>query len=1069
MTAIRLRKLYYSILYFTCFLLVPCVLSPTALNAQVAGGSITGRIMDSTGAVIAGSPVTVKNLDTDIVRELKTNNDGIYTAPNLQPGNYELVVSPPGFKKYVYRVEVKVGATQLIDATLSVGDASQQVEVTGAAQNAVELTTSTISAAVDANTIRELPLNGRSWTDLAILQPGVLAIKLQLKLADRAQHGFGTVMTIAGGRPQQNTYRLNGISINDYSNAAPGSVIGISMGVDAIQEFSVLTGNYSAQYGRTSGGVINAVTRSGSNQLHGSAYEFLRNSALDAKNYFDKTIPPFKRNQFGASIGGPIVKDRTFFFADYEGLRQSLGISTPSVVPSAAARAGNLAAGPVAVDPAVTRFLNAFYPLPNSGVVGNGDTGIFLVSGQQIAPENYWTVRGDHRFSEHDSLNAVYLHEASETTQPDEFNQKRILLPASQQVATLEESHTFSSHVLNSLRVGYTRSTGEDGGVTSAINPLMSDVALGFVPGVSAGRVTISGLTDFSGGVQGAFGPGIAAHRYVHNSIQAYDDLIWSLGKHQLSLGANFEDYRANNLVTSFAGGQFMFTTLANFLTNKPFSVNFTGHPESKLTERGIRQRIFGTYIHDDWRLHRNLTVNLGLRYEMATVPTEQHGKLSTLRNMTDTTPHLGDPFFKNPTLRNFEPRVGLAWDPFGTGKTSIRSAFGIFDVLPLPYLFQTIFPFATPFFEQANATNVPAGGFPTGSYQFVVANLGPTLRMSFVQPDPGRNYVMTWNLNVQRELSRGVSATVAYVGSRGVHQPWTNNDGDMVIPTKTSQGYVWPAKATSQRINTTFGRIAMKLWITNSFYHSMQARLTAQGHGARIQASYTWAKSIDNSSASESDNSFTNSIGNPYWFAPETNRGRSDFDVRHTLVINSMWAIPAPRFANSPASGLLFKGWSLGGIYSANTGPPFNMFLAGDPLGTKGNANSELPNRVVGPGCDTLTTSNPLAYVKTECIAFPNPANVLGNIGRNVFTGPSLSNLDVMLLKDTHLRKLSERLTMQFRVETFNVLNHANFAPPTNNATAFDGAGNRVATAGRIDSLVTPARQIQFGLKFLW
>jgi hypothetical protein len=286
-----------------------------------------------------------------------------------------------------------------------------------------------------------------------------------------------------------------------------------------------------------------------------------------------------------------------------------------------------------------------------------------------------------------------------------------------------------------------------------------------------------------------------------------------------------------------------------------------------------------------------------------------------------------------------------------------------------------------------------------------------------------------------------------------------------MVIPAITPQGLVWPPKATSTKINPNFGRIAMKLWITNSFYDALQVKLEAHGKGFQIQSSYTWAKSIDNSSASESDNSFANSIGNPYWFAPETNRGLSDFDIRHTLVIHGMWSVPSPAFAHSsPVAGVVFAGWKFGGIFTRTTGVPFNMFVSGDVLGAKSNQNSELPNRVAG--CGSMTTGNPLAYVNTQCVAFPNPTNIPGNIGRNAFTGPGLTNFDLSLIKDT---PLWERVRLQFRVEAFNVLNHPNFAAPTNNSNAFDGSGNRVSTAGRIDQLSTASRQVQLGVKFLW
>jgi len=421
----------------------------------------------------------------------------------------------------------------------------------------------------------------------------------------------------------------------------------------------------------------------------------------------------------------------------------------------------------------------------------------------------------------------------------------------------------------------------------------------------------------------------------------------------------------------------------------------------------------------------------------------------------------LGDPYFSNPTLRNFEPRVGLAWDPIGDGKTSIRSAFGIFDVLPLPYLFQILTPFAAPFYEQANIASLPPGSFPTQAFQLATPTPS-VLRMSYVEPHPKRDYVMVWNLNAQRELARNVSLSVGYVGSRGVHQPWTNNDGDMVIPTLTSQGLVWPPTATSQKINPNWGRIAMKLWQTNSFYDALQTRLVVNTHSALLQASYTFGKSIDNSSTSEADNSFANSISNPFWFAPQTNRGLSDFNIAHNLVIHGLWSIPG--HGSHAYERAILNGWRLGATYTFSTGVPFTMFLAGDPLGAKSNQPSELPNIV--PGCGPLTTGNPLAYVNTSCLAFPNPSNIRGTLGRNVFIGPSLSDFDLLLAKDF---RLTERFTLQFRAEAFNVLNHPNFAPPIDNSTAFTAAGSPVGAAGRIDALQTPGRQLQLALKLIF
>src|SRR5205807_1797979 len=345
--------------------------------------NLSGTISDPSGRLVPQALVAIQNVETGITTTVTTNSDGYYTAANLHPGEYQVTVSAKGFATEVRKgISLSVGAQQVIDLTLQVESAAHTVvEVTTEAP-AVQLASSDISAVVNATTVRELPLNGRSWTDLTDLQPGVNAIQTQPAFAagtDRGNRGFGQQLTISGARPQQNNYRLDGVSLNDYANGAPGSVLGGNLGVDAIQEFSVLTSNYAADYGKTSGGVVNAITRSGTNQIHGSAYEFLRNSRLDAMNYFDVgKIPPFKRNQFGGTIGGPIVKDHTFFFADYEGIRQSKGLSTLAFVPSEAARSGLLCSldpsctHQVTVDPAVAQYFT-FYHLPDPGTVfGNG-------------------------------------------------------------------------------------------------------------------------------------------------------------------------------------------------------------------------------------------------------------------------------------------------------------------------------------------------------------------------------------------------------------------------------------------------------------------------------------------------------------------------------------------------------------------------------------------------------------------------------------------------------------------------------------------------------------------------
>src|SRR5438477_7920561 len=733
---------------------------PLAALGQMPARNLSGTVKSASGSPLPTAQISVKNLASGSTVSTKAGEDGSYKLANLAPGNYEVSASAPGFISVRAFVAINADQDQVANLTLS----------SGSEQRA----SSTVSGVVNSQSVLELPLNGRSASDLAALEPGVETARTQS--SGQGKYGFGTQMTISGGRPRQNDARLDGISVNDYANGSPGSALGVNLGVDAVEQFTVLTSNYPAQVGRSSGGVVGASTRRGTNSFHGDVFEFIRNSALDARNFFDSAKPPFRRNQFGASAGGPLWKNRTFLFGDYEGLRASTGITQVDTVPSAGARAGNLSTGAVAVDPRVLRFVNAFFPLPNGSLLGSGDTGIYTFSGQQVTLENYFTTRMDHKFSARDEVSGTYMFDSGTVRQPDELNNKLTGYDSRRQFFTVREGHTLGPRTLNSFRFGIYRVVATTGLTFASGNPSAGNPSFGTVPGQNAAEVTVPGITAFTGGL------GVTTNFHFHwTSIQAYDDISLVRGNHSLKFGLGMERIRDNKLGVSTPGGEFLFNSISEFLTNQPFSL--AAAIPSAVRPRGFRQTIAAAYVQDDWRSWPNLTINLGLRYEMSTVMTEVHGKLTVLRQITDRTPHLGDPLISNPTLGNFEPRVGFSWDPMRDGRTAVSAGLGIFDVLPLPDLFQMNELFSAPFFESASARNLGVGTYPVAAYAALTASSN-TLRQAYFEPKPGRNYVMQSNLTIQHELPGGLSLRIGYVGSRAVHQPFRTEDADIVLPT---------------------------------------------------------------------------------------------------------------------------------------------------------------------------------------------------------------------------------------------------------------------------------------------
>lgn len=1094
--------------------------TPAPIQAQVAGASLSGTVNDTSDAHVAGAKVAIENLATGVSRDTTTDANGFYTASNLLPGTYEIAISAPGFATQVRKgITLTVGGESTINFTMRVGGVNEKIEVTEEAP-VVQTTSSDISAVVNSTTVRELPLNGRSWTDLATLQPGVNHIDSAFNAAagaDRGERGFGTQLSISGGKPVQNNYRLDGVSVVDFANGAPGSVLGSSLGVDAIQEFSVITTNYSADYGRTSGGVVNAITRSGTNNFHGSALEFLRNSALDARNYFDRDPngnpikSPFKRNQFGASAGGPLIKDRTFIFGDYEGVRQSKGVALAATVPSNVARTGTLyqagatactndggvfnsttQACQVTLDPSAAQYLTFWPQAPASAQVPNTDTAQFAFAGQQVLNEDFFTIRGDHKISERDAMFATFFYDKANFSGPDGLDQVLNGHHIDRKALIVEETHLFSPFLLNSFRFGYSQVGAFDNNSFSAINPMAANKSLASTPGMNAARVGIGGLANFNGGV------GSLDH-FLNDwkSFQVYDDASLTHNTHSLKFGFAFE--RMHNGVTGYGNpaGNWTFGSQVDFLTNHPLQFSSA---LSSATPRNVRQSIFGLYLQDDWRVRSDLTLNLGLRYEMATVPTEVNGKFSSLHHLTDSAPYCGvsnafcagvAPLFSNPTLRNFEPRIGLAWDPFRDGKTAVRAGAGMFDVLPLPYQFVFLQYRAAPFYLLGSTTSGLAGTFYNGAYSLLTnpSNLSGT----FIDPHPHRNYVIQWNLNVQRQLTPNLAFLVGYVGSRGVHQQFRVDDSDMTLPTLTRFGYLFPATPGQPVLNPNFSGIRSLWWNANSSYHALVTSLTKRmNHGVQVQGSFTWGKSLDNNSAGVGPDSFQNSLSSLHWYDLRLTKAVSDYNIGRTLSLSTTWQLPGPK--ESDVARWLLGGWEVGGIFTAHDGMPVTPLIAGDPLGQNSTDPFAFPSRLSGPSCSSLVNpGNVHNYIKAQCFTlptvsdvtfytancnqtftFPTCMNLRGNAGRNIIVGPGLVNLDFSLFKNIPVKSISEKFNIQFRAEFFNVLNRTNFQAPVDTNALFDQSGNSLYVpggdgAGSLHSTVTDSREVQFALKFVW
>jgi hypothetical protein len=1054
--------------------------------AQVSA-AISGIVTDDSGASVAGATITATNVETESQRTIVTDPVGYYRFAELPLGEYELDVKKNGFQQIQRKgIDLAIGQEAKVDFTLKVGEVQQQITVTEEA-SPVSATTEDISGVVREHQVKDLPLNGRSYDELMTLNPGVVNFTAEKTGGIGISNStVGNMFSVAGNRPQQNLFLLNGI---EYTGAAennmqPGGTSEQLLGVDAVREFNVLRDTYSAEYGKHPGAQVIIATQSGTNAWHGSLFEFLRNSGLDARNFFDgASVPSFRRNQFGASVGGPIRKSRSFVFVNYEGFRQALDQTSAAFVPDAVSRA--------AAVPAVQPLLNLWPVAPAGSPDFNGIAEVFS-SPLQTIREEFGTARLDHIFSEKDSGYAVYTIDDSRSmtaTPLDPFSTDAETLR--EQVFSLQETHLFSSTLLNTARVGFSRAgyfyTGEPTPGTPAAS------VLGFIAGEPVGAVVVGGSAASNPQAQvGLAGSNNGSNLHVaRNLFTVSDQVSWMKGRHQFQLGMWVQPFQSNEQLALSQFGQMTFSSLGNFLKDSG-SLLYDSAP-TPLSWRSL----FGAwYIQDEIHFAPTLVLSLGFRAESSTGWNEAYGRASGYvfnNGVIATQPRIANSFFTINRAKFLpEPRIGLAWSPFGK-TTVIRTGFGMYNDLQdaLGYRADQNAPFNPTYTIPA----VPIAGFRLPIQPGAPPAANALLVPGGVQPDMNTPTVVEYSLRLEQQLSSNASMSVGYVGSHGYHE-LIGVDANEPIPVicpaapcpATFPAGFGPMAGTPVPIGTYFippgtpkANPALAntwTWFSegNSAYNALQADFNYRFRGGlSLRGAYTWSKDLDdgdslNATAAANAPGLT---ANP--LDVRADWGLATYDVRNIGVVTASYAVPfghGKRFFTGSGEIVnhMISGWSLDSIVTAQSGFPFTPQLSYNPSNNGDTRNPVRP--FVNPAfTGPVISGNPSQWFNPAAlIGPPSGSGFFGNLGRDTFIGPGLATWDFSALKDT---RLTERLDLQFRAEFFNLLNRSNFNTPglisfLPGATAA-AEGVVSPTVGAVTSTSTTSRQIQFALKLLW